>query len=356
MAENKSSKTEKPTPRKLRKAREKGQIARSRDIPAAAVLLGVVLILYYFGRNIVHGLELEMLHMFRMKTPSELSILAVTTILRDISFRIAIIIVPLLFGIVFLSVGSNAAQGGFAISNEALKLHFDKLNPSKGFKRIFSKNGLVQMAKSLAIMVVVSIVCWQVVNKHMTLFPRLVLMDVRQLFYWVGTISYEILIRVAVLMVILAIADYFFQKYQFTEQLKMSKQEIKDEHKEMEGDPITKGRIRRIQREMARKRMMNEVATADVVITNPTHYAVALSYKMGSMEAPKVVAKGADFLAQRIRELAREHDVPLVENPPLARTLYKTVKVGSYIPGELYRTVAEILAYIFKARNMYYNR
>ena len=146
--------------------------------------------------------------------------------------------------------------------------------------------------------------------------------------------------------------DYGFQKYRFIEQLKMTKKELKEEFKETEGDPITKGRIRRVQRELARRRMMADVPNADVVITNPTHYAVALSYKMDSMDAPKVVAKGVGFLALRIKELAQEHDIPLVENKQLARALYKSVEIGAYIPGNLYKAVAEILAYVYKARNI----
>jgi flagellar biosynthetic protein FlhB len=188
-------------------------------------------------------------------------------------------------------------------------------------------------------------------RSHLSLLPRLVLMNVRKLFHWTAYISYEVFIRVAILLVILALADYLFQKYRFTEQLKMSKREIKEEFKETEGDPITKGRIRRLQRDMARKRMMADVPTADVIITNPTHYSVALSYKMETMDAPRVVAKGVGFLALKIREVAQEHDIPLVENRPLAQSLYKSVEIGKSIPGSLYKAVAEILAYVYKAKN-----
>ena len=352
MAKNKSDKTEKPTLRKLRKAREEGQIARSREVPAAAVLLGTLLMLFYFGTNIVQKLELELQHYLRFHVPAELTVPFVFDIFKATSFRMALLFLPIMLTIVVLSVGGNAAQGGFAFSAKAFKFKFGKLNPANGIKNIFSKNGLVQLAKSLMMISVVSIVSWQVINRHASLFPRLILMDVRQLLHWTSIISYEILIRVAILMVVLAIADYAFQRYRFLEQMKMSKQEVKDEFKEMEGDPITRGRIRRLQREMARKRMMSDVPTADVIVTNPTHYAVALSYKAGSMGAPKVVAKGIDSLALKIREIAREHNVPIVENKPLARALYKSVKIGAYIPADLYKAVAEILAYIYKTKNM----
>jgi flagellar biosynthesis protein FlhB len=353
MAGGNDNKTEKPTGRRLQKAREKGQLARSKEIPSAAVLFGSLILLFYFGKTIVHTLEVEMLQLLRFQIPPELTIIYISSLLRGIALRVSLVLLPILLTVVVLSVSSNALQGGFLFSAEALHLKFGSLSPAKGIKRLFSKSSLMQLAKSLVMIIAVSIISYQVISKYIPLYPRLVLMNVSQLFYWTATISYEIFIRVAVLLVILAIADYCFQKYQFLEQLKMSKQEVKDEHKDMEGDPLIKGRIRRMQREMARKRMMSDVPSADVIITNPTHYSIALSYKMDSMEAPKVVAKGVGFLALKIRELAQEHGIPLVENRPLAQTLYKTVEIGAYIPANLFKAVAEILAYVYKAKNMF---
>jgi flagellar biosynthetic protein FlhB len=353
MASDKGSKTEKPTPRKLRKAREKGQIARSREIPLVATLLGMLLILYYFGSTVVQTLEREIYTQLRLSFPPEFTISVMTTMARDIVFRMGALMLPILLAIAVISIASNVAQGGLAVSSNSLKPKFNKLNPTQGIKKIFSKNGLVNLAKSLVLITAIGIISWQVIRDNLTLYPRLVLMDVRQIFHWATTISFTILMRVAIFMIVISLADYLFQKYQFKKQLKMSKQEVKDEYKEMEGDPTTKRRIRRVQLEMARKRMMNDVPTADVVITNPTHYAAALSYKMDSMAAPKVIAKGSNLVAQKIKELAAEHNIPIVENKPLAQTLYKTVKVGDYIPMDLYKAVAEILAYVFQARNMY---
>lgn len=353
MAGGNDNKTEKPTSRRLQKAREKGQIARSKEIPSAAVLFGSLLILFYFGKTIVQTLELELRNLLRVQIPPELTIIYLSSLFRGVAFRVSFILVPVMLAIVALSVGSNALQGGFVFSSEALSLKFKQLNPASGIKRLFSKSSLMQLAKSLVMVIVVTIISYQVVSKYIPLYPRLVLMDANQLLYWTATISYEIFIRVAVLLVILAIADYCFQKYQLSEQLKMSKQEVKDEYKDVEGDPMIKGRIRRMQREMARKRMMNDVPTADVIITNPTHYSIALSYKMNSMEAPKVVAKGVGFLALKIRELAQQNGIPLVENRPLAQTLYKTVEIGEYIPANLFKAVAEILAYVYKAKNLF---
>ena len=318
-----------------------------------ATLLGMLLILYYFGSNVVQMLEEELAHQFRLNIPDELTVAVVATMFRDIALRVGMLIVPIFAGIIVISVGCNVVQGGIVLFPEgAFKPKFEKLNPAKGVKKVFSKTGLMNLAKSLFLIIVISLISWQVISSHMSMYPRMVLMDVRQIFHWAMTISYSILIRTTLLMIVLAIADYAFQKYQHNKQLKMSKQEIKDEYKETEGDPTTKRRIRRIQLDTARKRMMADVPTADVVITNPTHYAAALSYKMESMDAPKVIAKGTDLLALRIKEIAKEHNIPIVEDKPLAQALYKTVKVGGYIPMDLYKAVAEILAYVFKARDM----
>ena len=338
----------------MRKAREKGQVARSREVPMVATLLGMLLILYYFGSNILYTIEIELQHQFRFNIPQELTISVITTHFRDIAFRMGMVLVPIFIAILTISVASNVIQGGLVLfPKDSLKFKFNKLNPAQGIKKIFSKNGLVNLAKSLVLIIAISIISWQVVRDHMYIYPRLVLMDVRQIFYWAAILAFKILIRVSLLMVVIAVIDYIFQKRQLKKQLKMSKQEVKDEYKETEGDPTTKRRIRRVQLETARKRMMSEVPTADVVITNPTHYAAALSYKMDSMDAPKVVAKGANIVAMKIKDLAREHNVPIVENKTLAQALYKSVKVGDYIPLDLYKAVAEILAYVFQSRNMY---
>jgi flagellar biosynthesis protein FlhB len=348
------NRTEQPTSRKLRKAREKGQVARSKEVPAAVVLLGGLLTLSFFGQTIVHSLEYEMKHLLRFQVPSEITIPYLTELANSVGSRIAIVLLPILVVAVICSIAANMMQGGLVFSAEPLGFHFEKLNPKNGFGRVFSKNGLVELVKSLLLLIAIGFLSYQVVSEYLPIYPKLILMDVRKLFHWTAYISYEVFIRVAVLLVVVAMADFFFQKYRYTEQLKMTKQEVKDEFKETEGDPTTKGRIRRIQRELARKRMMADVPTADVVITNPTHYAVALSYKMDSMDAPRVVAKGVGFLAQKIKELAQEHGVPLVENRPLAQTLYKTVEIGASIPGDLYKAVAEILAYIYKVKNALY--
>jgi flagellar biosynthesis protein FlhB len=353
MAGGSDNRSEKPTARRLQKAREKGQVARSKEVPSAVVLLGSLLVLSYFGQTILRTLELQMRSLLNFGAPSEITIRWLAGIVNSVGVRVAMVLVPIMLAAMAFSIAANMLQGGLVFSAESLGLHFDKLNPKNGLNRIFSKNGIVELIKSLLLLSAVSIISYLVISEYIPLYPKLVLMDVRKLFHWTAFISYQILIRVAVLLIVIAIADYFFQKYRFAEQLKMTKQEVKEEFKEMEGDPTTRGRIRRIQREMARKRMMADVPNANVIITNPTHYAVALSYQMEAMEAPKVIAKGVGFLALKIRELAQEHDIPLVENKPLAQTLYKSVEIGEYIPGNLYKAVAEILAYVYKAKNAF---
>jgi len=351
MAEHKDSRTEKPTARRLQKAREKGQTARSKEVPSAAVLMGGVLFLAYAGHRLVQGLQAQLIGFLRLQSPPEFTATYVNSLSWTVMGQLLLLTGPMLMAAVALSAGANLIQGGWTFSWHQLGFRFEKLNPKNGLSRSFSKQGIVELAKSLALICIISVVCYNVISDFLPLFPRMVLMDARQLLYWTAEIGYRICIRVGALLLVIAAADFAFQKYRFLEQLKMTKQEVKDEYRELEGDPLTRARIRRIQRETARKRMMAEVPNADVVVTNPTHYAVALSYKMESMEAPKVVAKGVGFLAIKIKELAQEHDIPLVENPPLARTLYKSVEVGAFIPVELYQAVAEILAYIYKIRN-----
>lgn len=346
------NRSEKPTRRRLEKAREKGQVPRSKEVPLAAVLLGCLLLLLHFGQTILSRLELQMTTMLSSRIPSELTISYLSGMFKGVALDTGTVLLPVLLAALLFSVSANVMQGGVVLSTKTLGFHFEKLNPKNGLSRILSKNGLVELAKGLILLSLVSLISYNVVTRHLPLYPRLVLMDVKRLVYWTASISYDVFIRVAVLLVVIAVADYYFQKHRHSEQLKMTKQEVKEEFKEMEGDPLVKSRIRRVQREMSRKRMMADVPTADVVITNPTHYAVALSYKVDSMDAPKVVAKGVGFLAQKIKDLAQQNGIPLVENRPLAQSLYKSVEIGESIPASLYKAVAEILAYVYKAKSI----
>jgi flagellar biosynthesis protein FlhB len=347
----KDNRTEKPTGRRLQKAREKGQVARSREVSGAAVLLGCLMLLTYYGQTLAATLQSQMRESLRLSIPRDITPTYVSGLANSLGLMMGTAVLPVMLAAFVIAFAANAAQSGIVIAWEALSFQFAKLNPKNGLTRLFSKNGLFELGKSLALFALVSLIAYQVVSRYLSLYPRLVLMDVKQLIYWTSLISYQVLLRVSIALAVIAAIDYAFQRYRFMDQLKMTKQEVKEEFKDMEGDPQTRGRIRRIQREMSRKRMMSDVPAATVVVTNPTHYAVALRYDMDEMEAPKVVAKGVGFLALKIKELAQKHDIPLVENRPLAQTLYKTVDIGELIPAGLYKAVAEILAYVYKARN-----
>jgi flagellar biosynthetic protein FlhB len=256
------------------------------------------------------------------------------------------LILPLLIA----GLAGNILQIGFEIHVEPLAPKLSKLNPLTGLKRILSLRGLVELGKSLAKIVFIAAIAWGVVSGYLTEFPTLVRRDIGGIWEFTHTAAFRIILYVCLAMVVLAVLDYAYQRWQHEQSLKMTKQEVKDERKQTEGDPQIKARIRSLQRQAAYHRMMAEVPKADVVITNPTHLAVALRFDPTEMAAPRVVAKGADHIAERIRDIARSHDVPLVENKPLAQALFKLAEPGDTIPVELYRAVAEVLAYVYRLK------
>ena len=249
-----------------------------------------------------------------------------------------------------IALAANIAQVGFLLAPKALKPKFSTLNPKQGIKKVISSRGLVELAKSLLKIAVVGWVTWWTIREEFPNTLGLVHQTPEQILGFWGDVAFKIFLRAGVVWVFLAILDYSYQKWKMAKEMRMTKQEVKDEHKQREGDPQVKGRIRSIQREQARRRMMAAVPEADVVITNPTHYAVALAYRPEEMDAPKVVAKGADHLAQQIQVVAREHDVPVLQNRALARALYDSAEVDQYIPVDVYQAVAEVLALVYRLR------
>ena len=347
---DKGDRTQKATVRKRRKARERGQIARSREVPFAVTFLILVLVLGYQSGYLLECLEGPFRSFWAGGFGPAVTTVGVQRIFIQLGLSILTAAGPFLALIFCLSIGSLVGQGGFVFSGEALQPKLNKLNPAKNVQKIFSKNGLVQLARNLALVSAIAYLAFSVLRSHLGDFALMAAMDVSGILTLWGSILYQLCIRVAILLAVLAVADFAFQRYQFEENLKMSKQEIRDEHKDTEGNPAVKGRIRRLQFEMARRRMMVAVAEADVVITNPTHFAVALKFDMETMAAPEVVAKGADLLAQRIKKVAEEHKVPMVEDVQLARALYSSVEIGEEVPVQLYRAVAQILAYVYNLR------
>jgi flagellar biosynthetic protein FlhB len=258
-----------------------------------------------------------------------------------------IFIAPLLLTVLVAGILANFVQVGLVFSAEALEPKFSKIDPVKGFQRLFSLKSFAELTKSIVKLCVVSYVAYVTVKGEIEVIPSLMDRSIGDIMVYMGEISFKIILRTSWVLIVLAIMDYVYQRWEYEKGLRMSRQEIKDEYKQTEGDPLMKARIRRIQREMARKRMMAKVPKADVVITNPEHIAVALEYDQLKMFAPVVVAKGVGFIAEKIKEIARQNNVPIIENKPLAQVLNKMVKVNEVIPENLYKAVAEVLAYIY---------
>jgi len=341
MPEN-EERTEKATPRHRQKAKEKGQVARSHEIMSMATMAGIILVFYFAGNVLIRDLSLFTGNLLGLRYGRD-----PFTAMRSSAIEILRIIGPFL-GITFaFAMVSGLLQSGFVIKPLAIKT--EHLNPLSGLKSIFSRNGLVQLFKNLFKFALGGIIFYFVIKKTLPVLTFTSTMDISQ----IQTISAKLIFKAVMYMfttfLILAVIDYFLVRWRFESSIKMSRDEIKEEHKETEGNPLMKSRIRSIQKEMARRRMMQGVPRATVVITNPTHIAVALRYKKDEISAPKVIAKGAGFIAEKIIEIARKYNIPIVEDKPLARALFK-LKIDSLIPVELYKAVAKILAYIYKLR------
>lgn len=333
-------KTEQATPRKREKARQEGRVPRSRDLSSVAAMGGTILLLYTGREYFAAGIRRLTLNLLSLQYGTD-----PVSALRSSSVDMMAILAPLLGAGLLFGVSASFAQGGFVL--KPLELKFDGLNPFNGVKRIFSLNGLAEALKSMTKILICGYIFYLVVRRDLAILPSLMTMPVHDLSLTAGRLVMQAAVVGFFLFAVFGVIDVFIQRWQFARSLRMSMEEIKSEAKETEGDPLIKARIKSIQREMARRRMMQEVPKATVVITNPVHFAVALRYKDKEMQAPKVTAKGADAVAMKIREIARRHGIPIVEDKPLARLLMK-VDIDSYIPEDLYKAVAKILAYIYK--------
>ena len=343
-------KSEAPTSRRIQEARKKGDVAKSMEVPSAAVLLAGLLTLYYSSDFMLDRFLLLLRHYLGNLHTLQITPGNMTSLTRDSMLETGIIIAPLM-GVIFITaLAANYAQIGFLFTMEKLTPKFDKIDPIQGFARIFSKQTLANVVKSVGKLVIIGYVSYTEVMKAMPGIMPLMDQEPILILGFMCRVAFWIFLKSALIIGVLAAADYAFQRWQFMEKMKMTKQEIKDEAKQTEGDPHVKGRIRAIQMQMARQRMMSEVPKADVVITNPTHLAIALRYDVLAMAAPTVLAKGAGFIAQKIREIAQEHGIPLVEDKPLAQALYKSVGLNEPIPENLFQTVAEVLAYVYSVK------
>lgn len=345
-----SEKTEAPTPRRLAEARERGQIARSIELNAAAALIGSIWLLQGPGKTMAKNLGEVIQSTIANLSMDELTSTALRTLLFEDILMFLFPFGQIVLGLMVIGLAVSAAQTRLAIASKRPFFDFGRLNPINGIKRIFSMQGLVEVLKSLLKLVIVGWPVYSYVSSNMEGIIRLANMDLASGISSFVSIAVNIMWRVAGAYIVLAIADYVYQVWNHRRGLKMSKQEVLDEFKKTEGDPLLRGRIRAQQRRIARMRMMAKVPKADVVVTNPTHFAVAVVYEQEKMEAPQVVAKGSFELAQRIVELAKENNVPVVENVPLARALYKHVDVDGEVPPDLYVLMAEVLAFVYRQR------
>ena len=345
-------KTEEATPKKKSEARKKGQVPQSAELSTVCTLMVGFLVINAFSNGFITRIYEYMRHSFSAdvlnKNLTDLSVhnLFTTSLLFILTCFIPIGIFVLLGG-----VAAHLLQTGWLFTTETLKFKFDKLNPIAGFKRIFSPKSLIQLLKAVFKL---SIVAWVIIGTYrdqaLPLAELSLLTPSLQTAAKIWRIIFNMIIRICLILLVLAVLDYMYQRFEYRRSLRMTKQEVKEEHKQAEGDPLVKSKIRQRQRQMAMRRMMQQVPKADVVITNPTHLAIALLYDENKMTAPQVLAKGEGFIANKIKELAKEHRIPLVENKPLARMIYKTVEIGDFIPSNLYQAVAEVLAFVYNLR------
>ncbi|CAM3142260.1 flagellar biosynthesis protein FlhB [Paenibacillus lupini] len=343
-------KTEKATPKKTQDARKKGQIAKSNDLPSSMILLFTFATFAALGnyyKTRIMGLFRELFENWMMMDVTEENVMP---LFNEIAVDMLMFLAPIFAIVVIVAILGNVMQFGFLLTGEPLKMKFTKLNPINGFKQIFSMRTVVEFLKSLTKLLVIGFLVYQAIWSDWDKILLLSSLSIGQIFQFAAGLTIKLGLETGAVLVVLAFADFMYQKYEHAKSLRMSKQDIKDEYKKSEGDPLIKGKIRERQRRMAMQRMMQDVPKADVVITNPTHFAIALQYDASKMEAPLIIAKGMDHVALRIREVAKEHGVIMMENKPLARALYERADIGDSIPADLFQAVAEVLAAVYKMK------
>ena len=347
-------KTEKATPKKRRDARKKGQVRRSTEVNTAfcaIVMFGLLFAIWpmfveqMMGIFSEHFSEQSILMARRGLNQNEIMEILARVLLGFFGMMFPILAAALVAG-----VAANVLQIGFMFTTETMKVKLNKINPINGFKQMFSPRKLFDLFKNLLKIFLVGYVAYTDYISLLDKFGRYVGQDIYVSFVDIMRTAFLMALKMCIVMVFIAVADFLYQWWKYEKDLRMTKQEVKDEYKMMEGDPKIKGKIRQKQMQMSAMRMMQQVPEADVVITNPTHYAVALSYKEKEHTAPRVLAKGQDYIAHKIREVAMEHDIQIVENPPLAQSLYATCEVGDEIPDELYQAVADVLVFVYRQK------
>ena len=346
-----AEKTEQPTQKKLNKAKEKGQVAQSQELSSIATLIVLIAMIAVLGPSLFNWFEKQM----------KLGMLCDNSVFSDsntfLSFFSSkfldsiILICPILAALVAGATAAGLAVSGLNFSPKAIELKFSQINPIEGFSKLINMQSFVKLLLSILKLVFVSLIVWFYVQSKLETFASLRWAFSGQILSITAKIILGLLIRIGIALLIISLADMLYQKWKYIQDLKMTRQEVKQERKETEGSPEVKRRVRSVQFQMAFKRMLHEVPKATVVLVNPTHYAVAIRYDAKTMDAPILVAKGADHMAEKIREIARAYGVPIISRPELTRTIYSTVEPGKQIPEDLYVAVAQILAMIYRLRN-----
>lgn len=346
-------KTEEPTSKKLEDARKEGQVAKSKEIGNAFGILALFLILkIYIGSMGTRFLELFSAVYSQIPSIStlysgNLPIAALQVLIKSMMLQMIIIVAPVFLVGVVVAFVCDVVQVKWRPTSKPMQPKFSKLNPMKGFARIFSPNSLIELLKSVLKLAVIGYMVYSYLKGRIGQIFLLYDISIGQAIGLIGDVVIDLGIRIAAVYMIIAVLDYAYQKYKFKQDMKMTKQEVKDEYKNQEGDPQVKGKQKQRMREASMRRMMQQLPEADVVITNPTHYAVAIKYDPDKYDAPYVIAKGENYLAQRIKDIARDNEIEIVENKPLARMLYANVEIGGLVPPELYQAVAEVLAFVY---------
>ena len=349
MAEDLGEKSELPTSRKRSEARNRGQVARSQDLGSAIDLIGATILIALFASAIAGGMRIVIIRALGFQSPESIvSVDSIAPLVLFSAFEAGKVLLPIMLLMFAIAYFAQALQVGLMFSMKPLEPKIDRLSPLAGFKRIFSKRSLVKTAVSLVKLTVVIIIVVLVIRRQMPKVLALPMLEIVQLAPVVARMLGELVAWLLVLLLVIGIIDFFYQRWQHTQDLKMTKQEVKDERRSMEGDPETKSRRARMAREVVMQQIQHAVPNADVIVTNPTHFSIAIKYDAEGMSAPRVTAKGADILAMRIRHVGLMNSVPIVERPPLARALYWNVEVGAEISAEHFEAVAEVLAYVYR--------
>jgi flagellar biosynthesis protein FlhB len=343
-------KTEEATPHRMRKSRDDGQVAKSMELSSVAIVGLGFMSMIALGPMVVDKMKEFMTHTFVTAPSTSVTAGSFVTIFRDSVVSFFLTIGPFMLSMIVIGVLINISQVGVRFTTKPLEPKLDKLDPIAGLKRVFSGKVVVEYLRDVVKVLLVAYVAYVIITDDVMNFFELMDSPTERFAQQFGSLALLLALKIVASLLTLAVFDFAFQRFQHKKKMRMTKQEVRDESKDTDGNPVLKGRIRQAQRELAQRRMMQDVQTADVVVTNPTHYAVALKYDKTSMEAPTVVAKGQRLIAQRIKEIAREAGVPVIENKPLARSLFKVCEIGAPIPAKLYKAVAEVLAHVYQLK------